>query len=560
MPKLNIGRKSRATKSNTRYRASLVDVSSNSVEDVRNQVRSRTVQASRDKIRNSRRSLLNEAFHYDNKYDYKSDSKVSIGPFNIVCNHCQAICFKNEPKGFCCANGKVTLPQIVSPPDPLFSLVFGDCEESKQFKANMRKYNCCFQMTSFGAKTVFLPDFQSTFRIQGQIYHQIGSLLPPIETDASFLQIYFIGDPELESARRCDVVPGLNRSIVTRLQSFLHLKNNLVKDFKLALEKMPADNYKAIIRPDKKPLGEHERRYNEPIANEIAIVMVGENCKSRDIVLHRRNSSLLRISETHRLYDPLQYPLIFWNGQDSYHFDYLLINPETGFTTTKKVSALNFYRYMLMARSNNDNYVLKWRQLLNQFVVDAYAKIESERLLFIRLNQQKLRCDDYIHLQDAMQSDIAVSEIGKKVILPSTFIGSPRHMHEYTQDAMVYVRVHGRPDLFITVTCNPNWPEIKSQLYGNEQPSDRHDLISRIFKQKLEKLMDLIVKHKIFSDVSCWIYSIEWQKRGLPHAHILIWLKNKIRLTDMDAIISAEFPDKNIDPELFEIVSKHMIH
>ena len=145
---------------------------------------------------------------------------------------------------------------------------------------------------------------------------------------------------------------------------------------------------------------------------------------------------------------------------------------------------------------------MKWRQLLNQFVVDAYAKIESERLLFIRLNQQKLRCDDYIHLQDAMQSDIAVSEIGKKVFLPSTFIGSPRHMHEYTQDAMVYVRVHGRPDLFITVTCNPNWTEIKSQLYGNEEPSDRHDLISRIFKQKLEKLMDLIVKHKIFSDVS----------------------------------------------------------
>lgn len=61
-----------------------------------------------------------------------------------------------------------------------------------------------------------------------------------------------------------------------------------------------------------------------------------------------------------------------------------------------------------------------------------YAKIESERLLYIRLHQTKLRVDNYIHLRDAVANDADVSNQGQLVILPSTYTGSPRYMHEYT--------------------------------------------------------------------------------------------------------------------------------
>lgn len=49
-------------------------------------------------------------------------------------------------------------------------------------------------------------------------------------------------------------------------------------------------------------------------------------------------------------------------------------------------------------------------------------------------------------------------------------------------------------------------------------------------------------------------------KRGLSHAHILIWLQDKIRSEEIDQIVSAEIPDPSIDQELFDVISSHMIH
>ena len=72
--------------------------------------------------------------------------------------------------------------------------------------------------------------------------------------------------------------------------------------------------------------------------------------------------------------------------------------------------------------------------------------------------------------------------------------------------------------------------------------------------------MAVLTKHCIFGETKCWLYSVEWQKRGLPHAHILIWLKEKIRSNDIDKVISAELPNPETDPMLFKLVGKNMIH
>ncbi|GBN20200.1 hypothetical protein AVEN_149932-1, partial [Araneus ventricosus] len=234
--------------------------------------------------------------------------------------------------------------------------------------------------------------------------------------------------------------------------------------------------------------------------------------------------------------------------------------PNSESTGTKKVSMMNFYAYRIMIRNNSFNHILNTRKLFHQFIVDVYAKIEAERLLYIRLNQNKLRSEEYIHLKDAVATEKNVEDIGKIVILPSTFTGSPRQMHEYAQDAMTYVRSYELPDLFITFTCNPAWPEIKEELTHGQTATDRHDLLARVFRQKQQKLINVLTKMDVFGETRCWMYSIEWQKRGLPHSHNLIWLKEKIHSTQIDDVISAEFPNPEVDPVLSDIVKKSMIH
>ena len=132
------------------------------------------------------------------------------------------------------------------------------------------------------------------------------------------------------------------------------------------------------------------------------------------------------------------------------------------------------------------NYLLNYGDLLNVFVVDMYAKIETERLLFIRLNQKTLRADSYEHWKDAINNDIHPSDIGKSIILPSTFTRSARYMHQRTQHAMTYVSKYGNADLFNTITCNPKCLEITEELKENQKREDqyREDIVARVFRQK----------------------------------------------------------------------------
>jgi hypothetical protein len=59
------------------------------------------------------------------------------------------------------------------------------------------------------------------------------------------------------------------------------------------------------------------------------------------------------------------------------------------------------------------------------------------------------------------------------------------------------------------------------------------------------------------------MYTIEFQKRGLPHAHLLIFLHPSCKYPtpqDINKIISAEIPDQDSEPELYQLVKSHMIH
>ena len=93
------------------------------------------------------------------------------------------------------------------------------------------------------------------------------------------------------------------------------------------------------------------------------------------------------------------------------------------------------------------------------------------------------------------------------------------------------------------MTCNPKWPEITAHLKKGQTAQDRPDIVARVFKQKKDQLMRDIKFGNIFGNVVAHMSVIEFQKRGLPHAHILIILAEDERVLTpemVDSVVVAE--------------------
>ena len=122
-----------------------------------------------------------------------------------------------------------------------------------------------------------------------------------------------MGNTEDEVRQRIENLPSanLNNNIISELQNMLHYHKTKINNFKFTKEHIN-ENYKVVISEENKPRGEHERRFNEPTNNDVAVLLLGEECLHRDIIIEHCQEGIKIINELHRAYDPFQCPLIFW--------------------------------------------------------------------------------------------------------------------------------------------------------------------------------------------------------------------------------------------------------
>ena len=149
------------------------------------------------------------------------------------------------------------------------------------------------------------------------------------------------------------------------------------------------------------------------------------------------------------------------------------------------------------------------------------------------------------------------------MILPAQYKGSPRWYAEQFQNALAIAYALGMPSIFITMTCNDNWIEIKEAIEKNQNVKHRADIRNRVFKMKLDELIHNLKKKEIFGACIGYFHVIEFQKRGRPHAHVLVILAKDSKLyttDDYDNIVCAEIPDPIKHPVLHKLVLEHMIH
>jgi hypothetical protein len=504
----------------------------------------------------------------------RAPASFSVGRMEDICQHCTAYRFLNETQN-CCHNGKVQLPLYNDFPHELRQLFLDRDHSGRNFKDNIRQFNSAMAFASMGATLAPPPGHGPyCFRIHGQIFHRSGDLHPSQGEAPQYAQLYIIEGDQAVQARldrrenaecSAEVMQTVHNVMMQHnpfAKSFANMKQVEEQEIENAhAQNIPIPEIKMIFKA-----GSDERRFNEPVHDEVAAVFVGPNGEppsNHDIVVYPRGRPLQHISHLNRNLDPMLYPLFFPKGEYGWSPD--LEHVEAHRTAVRnRVTQMEFYSYRLAMRPSFSP-LHHGGKLLQQYLVDAYVKTEGSRLDYIRHHQSDLRVDSYQGLIDHVNTTAATHNLppGKIVILPSSFGGSPRHMQHNFQDAMAVTSELGRPDLFVTFTCNPKCPDILNALRPGQTASYRPDIVSRVFKLQLEELKKDIMCRNVLGETVSDIRVIEFQKRGLPHTHMLFWFAEESKLRtpeDVDSVVRAEIPDPATEPDLYELVKAHMIH
>jgi len=127
---------------------------------------------------------------------------------------------------------------------------------------------------------------------------------------------------------------------------------------------------------------------------------------------------------------------------------------------------------------------------------------------------------------------------------------------------MAICRHFHKLDLFLTMTANFKWPEVVQSLFPGQTATDCPDIVLWVFEQKKKALLKLI-DNGFFGTIVAYIHTIEFQKRCLPHIHLLIFLYPQDCIWDpyhINSMILAQLPDPQLQPLLYVKVTKYILH
>jgi hypothetical protein len=364
------------------------------------------------------------------------------------------------------------------------------------------RYNMAFAMASVGHTNRSLPD--GTFIMGGRSYHRIGDVLPRDASQTAFAQIYML-DADEAAVRRMSVVGGSEADSPMRLP-VLHILHELMLRHNPWVQRL-----RAAVASDARVV----EWQSDIDVSGMVIGAVVASPGSRSIMLRQRSERLPQfIHDGHSLYHTLAYPLLFPTGTSGWHDRMFVWDAHRG--QEHRVTLLEWSRYILMHRSA-PTFLQRCERLSLEFYCDLYAQYEAQVAAFHSLPRQqaKYRCASYRAVHDELHRDghdrASLNSLGRPMILPSSVVGSPRYYHQLYLDAMALPHRFHKPDLFITITCNPCWPEITRAIPVGSHWRFHPDIVGRVFMLKFQSILNEITVSEIFGRVLAFVWRVEWQ-------------------------------------------------
>jgi len=253
----------------------------------------------------------------------------------VFCPYCHALHFDcekltsswvNHPKfGMCYLQGQIQLPSLQPLTGILHNYLTGDDYSSREFHNNIRQYNAAFAMTSVGVKIDNSVTRQSSpycFKIQGELHHLTGALLPYGNQTPIYVQIYILDTAEQLNIRRANN-NNLDPMVMDNLQTML-LDNypyigHYRHAYELIREKLVEEQEEITIRLHVN-LQQDQRTHNLPTAEEIAVIIpedgIHHALDNRNVVLRAKGEQLEQISQNSPSYSALYYVLLFPKGEN----------------------------------------------------------------------------------------------------------------------------------------------------------------------------------------------------------------------------------------------------
>ncbi|KAH7701638.1 Protein Y46B2A.2, partial [Aphelenchoides avenae] len=470
---------------------------------------------------------------------------------NVACATCNALHWQAEVKGTnqtfndCCRHGKVHLEDPPNYPDELKQLLLREHPKWRKFRAHIRNSNSSVAFIGIRAKHVDLGAGVPHFRIQGKVHTTFNHALhPQDEEDRSYGQLFLVDTAEAVKRRVDDPRnEGMDAELAEIVDRVLRRHNPYVGTYLTADELMK--EARARLEQERRTRGEFEllpepqveirfhpryetdpRNYDLPQANEVAAIFTTD-CDGlvpeAYVTVHERGKDIRRIHYMNPMLEPAAFPLIYPSGCQGYTNG---INLLTSDGKRTDISRREYASFRMAVRAGKFNPLHHRGRLFQEWAVSTFAFMEGDRMNFYKLHQKELKADSY----------------------------NLRHFLEG-----------------LHFDGNPSWPEITDVITVTmedgeefeEYSTDRPDIIARVFDMKKDALMREVKELDCLGRLTAWIFVIEFQKRGLPHLHAILTLRDedKIRTPrEIDRCISAQIPDETVNPRLFELVQKHHIH